>query len=44
MALGLAFWIIMLLWLVRLRFAKAIRKLTLRVPPAPPASRLELEA
>ena len=35
---------IMLFWLVRLRFAKAIRKLTLRVPPAPPASRLELEA
>jgi hypothetical protein len=35
---------IMLFWLVRLRFAKAIRKLTLRVPPAPPASRLKLEA
>ena len=33
---------VMLFWLVRLRFAKAIGKLTLRV--APPASRLEAEA
>jgi hypothetical protein len=33
---------VMLFWLIRLRFAKAIKKLTLRVPP--PASRLEMEA
>lgn len=33
---------VMLFWLVRLRFAKAVRKLNLRVPP--PASRLEMEA